>query len=145
LSDYFEVMTRAVFQSRMPWRVIEAKWDGFRAAFGGFDPRKVARFTKRDVERLMKDPGIVRNRRKIEATVQNAQTMLALDEGHGGFKRFLRSHEDFEETSAALVKRFQFLGDLGAYYFLWVVSERVPSYEEWCRSRGVTPRAMGDG
>lgn len=143
LDDYFEVLTRAVFQSRMPWRVIEAKWERFRKAFRGFQPTRVARLTTRDVERLMADPGIVRNRRKIEATIENAHTMLALDKEYGGFKRFLRSHEDFEATSAALVKHFKFLGDLGAYYFLWVVSEPVPPYEQWCRSRGIKPRAMG--
>jgi 3-methyladenine DNA glycosylase Tag len=133
-------MTRAVFQSRMPRRVIEAKWDGFRDAFKGFDPKKVARFTPKDIDRLAEDARIVRNRKKIEATVANARTLLELDEAHGGFKRFLRSHGGFEETVKELRKHFKFLGDLGAYYFLWVVSEPVPSYEKWSRSRGMTPK-----
>jgi 3-methyladenine DNA glycosylase Tag len=86
LADYFEVMTKAVFQSGISWRVVEAKWDGFRKALKGFDPGKVANFTPRDVDRLAEDTGIIRNRRKIEATVENAETMVALDREHGGLR-----------------------------------------------------------
>ena len=60
----------------MSWQVVEAKWDGFREAFAGFDPEAVAAFTGDDVERLAEDTRIIRNRRKIEATVHNAETML---------------------------------------------------------------------
>ena len=64
LADYLEVMTKAVFQSGMSWAVIDAKWDGFREAFEGFDPEKVASFTPEDVDRLTRDTRIVRNRKK---------------------------------------------------------------------------------
>lgn len=140
LADYFEVLTRAVFQTRMPWRVVEAKWDAFDVAFQHFDPTKVARFTPKDVDRLATNARIIRNRRKIEATIDNARTILELAKTHRGFKRFLRSLGGFEGTVAALVKHFKFIGDLGAYYFLWVVSEPVPPYREWARSRGITPK-----
>jgi 3-methyladenine DNA glycosylase Tag len=135
LGDYLEVMTKAVFQSGMSWQVIEAKWDGFREAFEGFDARKVARFTPDDVDRLVQDTRIVRNRRKIEATVDNAVEMLALDREHKGFREYLRSHHSFDETVADLKRRFRFLGDTGSYYFLHVVGEKVPSHEEWMASR----------
>jgi DNA-3-methyladenine glycosylase I len=102
LADYFEVMTKAVFQSGISWQVVEGKWEGFRKALAGFDPARVARFKRSDVERLMDDPGIIRNRRKLEATVDNAAQMVALDEEFGGFKRYLRSHGGFEETAADL-------------------------------------------
>src|SRR5438093_6766258 len=92
LADYLEVMTKAVFQSGMSWRVIEAKWDGFWVAFEGFDAKKVANFTPDDVNRLTQDTRIVRNRRKIEATVDNAVEMVALDREHKGFRNYLRSH-----------------------------------------------------
>jgi DNA-3-methyladenine glycosylase I len=136
LADYLEVMSKAVFQSGMSWAVVEAKWDGFREAFEGFDPRKVRDFTPADVERLAGDARIIRNRRKIEATIDNAETMVALEERHGGFDRYLRSHDGFEETAADLRREFKFLGDLGAYYFLYVVGEEVPPHEEWMASRG---------
>jgi 3-methyladenine DNA glycosylase Tag len=134
LADYLGVITRAVFQSGMSWRVVEAKWDGFLEAFAGFDPEIVAAFTDDDVERLAADPGIIRNRRKIEATVTNAQAMLALDAGPGGFTGWLRGQDDFEATVAALRGEFRFLGDMGAYYFLYVVGEEVPAHDEWMRT-----------
>jgi DNA-3-methyladenine glycosylase I len=79
LGDYLEVMTKAVFQSGISWKVIESKWDGFREAFSGFDPDRIADLTAPEVDRLAEDTRIVRNRRKIEATIHNAETMLELD------------------------------------------------------------------
>ena len=118
LADYLEVLTKAVFQSGMSWRVVEAKWEGTREAFRGFEPHKVANLTPKQIDALAEDTRLIRNRRKIEATVENAETMLALEDEFGGFKKYLRSHEDFETLSADLVKRFKFLGDTGSYYFL---------------------------
>lgn len=136
LADYLEVMTKAVFQSGMSWSVIEAKWDGFQKAFKGFDPKEIARFAPDDVDRLAQDPGIIRNRKKIEATIDNAVEMQALAEEHGGdFRKYLRSHGSFEETVADLRRHFRFLGDFGAYYFLYVVGEQVPPHDEWRASR----------
>ena len=140
LADYLDVITRAVFQSGMSWRVVEAKWDGFREAFSGFDPVAVAAFTDEDVERLAADTRIIRNRRKIEATVTNAQAMLALEGAPGGFVGWLRSQEDFDATVAALRGEFRFLGDMGAYYFLYVVGEDVPTHEEWMEKHPQTRR-----
>jgi len=138
LADYFEVMTKAVFQSGMSWQVVEAKWDGFREAFAAFDPATVAAFSGDDVDRLSEDTRIIRNRRKIEATITNAETMLALDGEPGGFTGWLRSHADFDATVAALRGEFRFLGDTGTYYFLYVVGERVPPHEEWMKAHGST-------
>src|SRR3989304_3749440 len=89
LADYLEVMSKAVFQSGISWKVVEA--------------------------------------------------MLELERQPGPFRSSLRSHGGFEGTVADLRKRFKFLGDMGAYYFLWVVDEEVPPYEDWCASRGRTP------
>jgi DNA-3-methyladenine glycosylase I len=135
LGDYLEVMTKAVFQSGMSWKVVNAKWDGFREAFEGFDPEKIAAFTPDDTERLANDTRIIRNRRKIEATIDNAVEILALDREHGGFRNYLRGHDGFEETVADLRRHFRFLGDFGAYYFLYVVGEKVPPHEEFMASR----------
>jgi 3-methyladenine DNA glycosylase Tag len=136
LADYLEVMSKAVFQSGISWRVIEAKWEGFREAFEGFDPETVAGFDPPDVDRLTQDTRIVRNRRKIEATVHNARTMIDLDREHRGFRNYLRSHGDFDQTVEDLRRRFKFLGDTGAYYFLYVVGEEVPAHEEWMTAHG---------
>ncbi len=149
LADYLEVMSKAVFQTGISWKVVQNKWPGIRAAFRGFDPAAIAALTK--------DPGVIRNRRKIEATIDNARRMLELERQHGspatglpagrqrsgqGFRSYLRSHGGFEGTVADLRKRFKFLGDTGCYYFLWVVNEEVPAYEDWCASRGRTPKTI---
>jgi DNA-3-methyladenine glycosylase I len=134
LSDYFDVLTKAVFQSGLSWQVVEAKWPGFRDAFAGFDPEKVAAFGGDDVERLAADTRIVRNRKKIEATVTNAQRMVELDAEDGGFAGWLHSRGGFDETVAALRSEFRFMGDMGCYFFLYVVGEPVPSHEEWMKT-----------
>ena len=98
LADYLEIMTKAVFQSGMSWQVVEAKWAGFREAFEGFDPERIAAFDGDDVDRLAADTRIIRNRRKIEATVHNAEVLLALDargrrlRGLAPRARLLRGH-----------------------------------------------------
>jgi len=136
LADYLDVLTRAVFQSGISWRVVEAKWEGTREALRGFDPVKVANLTPKQVDALTKDTRLIRNRRKIEATVENAETMLALDREHGGFRKYLRSFPEYDALQADLVKRFKFLGNMGAFYFLYVVREKVPGYEEWTARYG---------
>ena len=97
--------------------------------------------TPRAVDKLLEDDRVIRSRSKIEATVANAETMLELDEEYGSFRRYLRGHDDFEALVKDLRKRFKFLGDHGAYRFLWIVGERVPSWDEWSASRGLKPPA----
>ena len=83
----FERLSLEAFQSGLSWVTILRKREGFRAAFEGFDPDKVARFSDRRIERLMVDPGIVRNRAKIVATIANAAATIRLrqDGGLAGF------------------------------------------------------------
>jgi len=136
LADYLDVLSKSVFQSGISWRVVEAKWQGTRAAFKGFDPVKVANLTPKQIDALAQDTRIIRNRRKIEATVENAETMLALDREHGGFRKYLRSFPDYDALQTDLVKRFKFLGNMGAFHFLYVVREAVPDYHEWAARYG---------
>ena len=74
----FERIVLEGFQSGLSWAVVLRKRPGFRAAFDDFDPEVVARYTEADIERLLADPGIVRNRRKIEAAITNARATAAL-------------------------------------------------------------------
>jgi DNA-3-methyladenine glycosylase I len=78
-TELFERMSLEAFQSGLSWLIILRKRENFRRAFKQFDVTKVARFTERDVERLMADTGIVRNRAKIEATIANARAVAELD------------------------------------------------------------------
>ncbi|AWK73662.1 3-methyladenine DNA glycosylase [Rhodococcus oxybenzonivorans] len=79
-NELYERLCLEAFQSGLSWITILRKRDAFRAAFSGFDPEVVARFTERDVERLLADASIVRNRAKIEASVSNARAILALQD-----------------------------------------------------------------
>jgi len=77
------------FQAGLSWSVILNKREGFRRAFAGFDPDRIARLNARSVERLLRDPGIVRNRQKIEATIRNAKAFQRLQREGVGFASFL--------------------------------------------------------
>ncbi|WP_020662474.1 DNA-3-methyladenine glycosylase I [Amycolatopsis benzoatilytica] len=78
-AELYERLCLESFQSGLSWITILRKRENFRKAFRGFVPAKVARFGEKDVERLMQDAGIVRNRMKIEAAVKNARAMESLD------------------------------------------------------------------
>lgn len=131
LSDYLDVMSKAIFQTGISWRVVEAKWPGIREAFHGFDPQVISKLSMAEIDMLVEDKRIIRNRRKVEAIVGNAYHILELDRKYGSFQKYLRSFNSFEELTKDIRKQFKFLGEMGAYYFLWVVSEPVPSYEDW--------------
>jgi DNA-3-methyladenine glycosylase I len=121
------------FQSGLSWLTILRKRDGFRAAFEGFDPERVAAFGERDVERLLGDASIVRHRGKIEAAIENARATLRLREAtplHELFWSFApdaherpRTHADWHAStpeSAALAKElrrrgFRFVGPTTVY------------------------------
>ncbi|MET0311539.1 MAG: DNA-3-methyladenine glycosylase I [Burkholderiaceae bacterium] len=81
----WEKLVLESFQSGLSWAIILRKREAFRKAFRKFDPKKVARFTEEDVERLMQDEGIVRMRAKIEATIVNARAFLAMEKAGEDF------------------------------------------------------------
>lgn len=76
LGDYLGILTKAVFQSGISWRVGESKWPGIREAFHDFDIETVAAFGPDDIETLVGDKRVIRNRRKIEAIVGNARKLI---------------------------------------------------------------------
>ena len=85
----FEFLILEGAQAGLSWETILKKRENYRAAFAGFDPAQVARFTARRIGRLLADPGIVRNRLKVAAAVQNAKAFLALQEEFGSFDRYI--------------------------------------------------------
>lgn len=131
LNEYLEVMSKAVFQSGMSWKVVDAKWEGIREAFLGFDVNNVAEFDDQELEQLAKDPRVIRNARKLAAIVSNARRMIELEDEYGTFRDYLRSHGDFDGTLAALRSDFKYMGPTGVYYFLYMVGEEVPTHEEF--------------
>jgi DNA-3-methyladenine glycosylase I len=97
----FEKLSLEAFQSGLSWRTILAKRENFRAAFHDFDIDRVARFTARDIDRLLKNDGIVRHRGKIEAAVNNAQRAQELVRREGSLAAYIWRHEP---DAAALAK-----------------------------------------
>ena len=97
-SAYLERLTLEAFQSGLSWSTILHKREAFREAFAGFDAEAVAAYGERDVERLMADARIVRNRRKIEAAVTNARATVALRET-GGLEALLLSFRPEREPA----------------------------------------------
>jgi DNA-3-methyladenine glycosylase I len=89
----YEKLCLEGFQSGLSWLTILRKRDGFRAAFAGFDPEKVARFGARDITRLVQDSSIVRHRGKIEAAIANARAVLAVHEDGRRLASLVWSHE----------------------------------------------------
>jgi len=135
----FEMLILEGAQAGLSWSTILRKRENYRKAFAGFDPVKVARFDARKRAALMRDPGIVRNRLKIEATVANARQVLAVQEEHGSLAAYLWQFVDGRpvvnawtamgqvpaETAAsramskALIKRgFRFVGPTICYAFM---------------------------
>ena len=100
--DYrlFEKLCLEGFQSGLSWRTILAKRDNFRTAFKDFDFNKVARFTERDVIRLLKDEGIVRHRGKIEAVINNAKRAQEMVKQEGSLAAFFWSYEPGKDQLA---------------------------------------------
>jgi DNA-3-methyladenine glycosylase I len=89
----FEKLSLEGFQSGLSWRTILAKRENFRAAFSDFDFDRVARFTQRDIDRLLKDEGIVRHRGKIEAVINNARQARELVRKEGSLAAFIWRYE----------------------------------------------------
>ncbi len=135
----FEMLILEGAQAGLSWSTILRKRENYRKAFAGFDPFKVARFNARKRAALMRDPGIVRNRLKIEATVANARQVLAVQDEHGSLAAYLWQFVDGRpvvnawtalgqvpaETAAsramskALIKRgFRFVGPTICYAFM---------------------------
>ena len=153
----FEKLCLEGFQSGLSWRTILAKRDNFRAAFQGFDFERVARYTKRDVERLLGDAGIVRHRGKIEATINNAQRARELVEAEGSLAAYVwRFEPDPSElaapqsastspTSIALSKDlkkrgWKFVGSTTVYAFMQAMG-LINDHVEDCVTRATVTRA----
>lgn len=89
----FEKLCLESFQSGLSWRTILTKRENFRKAFHQFDYNKIAQFTEKDIKRLLDDKGIIRNRRKIEAVINNAQRVLELIDKEGSLSAFIWKYE----------------------------------------------------
>jgi DNA-3-methyladenine glycosylase I len=85
---HFEFLVLEAAQAGLSWSIVLKKREGYRRAFSEFDPEKVARYTQKRIQKLTLDPGIIRNRMKIEAAIHNAQAFLAIQEEFGSFDAY---------------------------------------------------------
>jgi DNA-3-methyladenine glycosylase I len=108
----FERLALEINQAGLSWLTILRKREAFKAAFDGFDPKRVARYGEKERRRLLADAGIVRNRLKVDAVIHNAGVILALAREHGSFAAWLAHHHPLEKAEwVKLFKRtFRFTG-----------------------------------
>jgi DNA-3-methyladenine glycosylase I len=107
----FEFLVLEGAQAGLSWRTILHRREGYRQAFSGFRPEVVARYGEREVARLLADPGIVRNRRKVEAAIGNARALLSIREEGGSFAGFLWGFVG----GRPVVNRWRTMGELPAF------------------------------
>ncbi|WP_455196265.1 DNA-3-methyladenine glycosylase I [Kaarinaea lacus] len=153
----FEKLSLEGFQSGLSWRTILAKRENFRAAFDDFDFDRIARFTQRDVNRLLKDEGIVRHRGKIEAVINNARRAQELVKQEGSLAAFIWCYEPDKKklakpqtvsTSAESValskdlkkKGWKFVGPTTVYAFMQAMG-LINDHVEGCVIRAKVERA----
>ncbi|MGX7349037.1 DNA-3-methyladenine glycosylase I [Dolosicoccus paucivorans] len=148
--ELFQWLTLEVFHSGLSWQLVLSKLDDFQQAFDGLDPEKISQYTACDVERLMNNPKIIRHRRKIEATIQNAQSFLAIKEEWGSFSRYIwhftqnkpviRKDGEAMQTRSALSdqvtqdmkqKGFKFIGSTTIHSYLQGIGV-INDHDETC-------------
>lgn len=141
-SDWLQEMARAVFQAGFSWTVIENKWPGFRAAFDDFDVDRVAFYHDEDMDRLLADPGIVRNGRKIQSVIDNARMLRDLQAETGDVSGHLARWPVTEQADlvALLGKRGAHLGGNTAMRVL-----RVMGWDSYVLSGDVVKRLIIEG
>lgn len=126
--QYFENMTRCIFQGGLNWQLIANKWPNFQKAFHGFNTSRVASYTAEDITRLANDATIIRNRQKIIATIHNAGEFERIAQEHGDFQQWLDSMDkenNYDTVVRSLRSRFKRIGPSTAHIFLWSVGEPI--------------------
>jgi DNA-3-methyladenine glycosylase I len=137
IHDDNELFCRLVLeinQAGLSWETILKKEKTFRKAYHNFNIKKVAAYTEADRERLLADPGIIRNRLKVNAAIENAKTILALQKEYGSFEQWLQYHHP--KTKAEWVKlfkkTFRFTGGEIVNEFLMSIGYLPGAHEEGC-------------
>jgi len=122
---FLEHLSRSVFEAGISRRVVEAKWDGIREAFHGFDPAQVAEMPPAEIAAVENDSRVIRNKAKIRATVENAREVLAILDEFGSIRGYLASFPDAAAAGADMRRRFKFLGDTGTWRLLTSASHDI--------------------
>lgn len=135
-AGYLEMMTAVIFMGGLSRQVVMGKWEGFLAAFEGFDIDTVADFGDVDVERLSQDTRIVRYKAKIRAVVDNARQIQQIAREHGSFGAWLSESlaaEGVDGTAKELAKRFKYMSEDSSRRYLYAVGEDIGEVSEKIR------------
>ncbi|PZR27279.1 MAG: DNA-3-methyladenine glycosylase [Azospira oryzae] len=132
--ELFGRLLLEINQAGLSWETILRKQDSFRAAYSNFKIRKVAAYTEADRKRLMNDSGIIRNRLKINAAIENAKTILTIQKKFGSFERWIESHHPLakDEWVKLFKKTFKFTGGEIVNEFLMSVGVLPNAHDESC-------------
>ena len=130
----FERLVLEINQAGLSWLTILKKQENFRAAFRGFDIHRVARFSAKQRERLLRDEGIIRNRLKIDAAIENARRIIQLRKSHDSFAAWLESHHprSGEEWVRLFKKTFVFTGGEITGSFLLSIGYLPGAHDQSC-------------
>lgn len=130
----FERLALEINQAGLSWLTVLQKRAAFRAAFAGFDVERVAAFDQSDIERLLGDAGIVRNRQKIEAVIANARRIQELRRSHGSFHGWLEAHHPrpIEDWTRLFRQNFRFTGGLIVGEFLMSLGYLPGAHQPEC-------------
>jgi DNA-3-methyladenine glycosylase I len=133
-NELFGRLILEINQAGLSWETILKKEISFRKAYSNFDINKVANYTEKDRERLLADAGIIRNRLKVNAAIENAKTILTLQEEFGSFEKWLQHHhpKTKEEWVKLFKKTFRFTGGEIVNEFLMSIGYLRGSHDENC-------------
>jgi len=115
-NDFFKHLTRAIFTG-IRNNVIQERWPAITKAFSNFDIHKVAKYTEKDVKRLMKNKKIIRHEGRIRATISNAKKIKEIIREYGSFVNYINSFDKPDELIEKLQEEFDFIGEVNVYEF----------------------------
>jgi DNA-3-methyladenine glycosylase I len=125
---YFENLIRCIFQAGLNWRVISNKWPFFIKAFDNFDLDIIAGYDEKKVNELLENKKIIRNKRKILATIENAKEFKRIIKDSGSFQNWLEEQDttnNYSSVKKQLSKKLKHVGDTTAHIFLYTVGEDI--------------------
>ncbi len=133
-NELFGRLIMEINQAGLSWETILKKEEGFRNAYDNFDIEKVAAYTEEDRERLLNDPGIIRNKLKVNAAIENAKTIIKLKEEFGSFEKWLEHHHPrpLQDWMKLFKKTFKFTGGEIVNEFLMSTGYLKGCHDESC-------------
>ncbi|MCY3411924.1 MAG: DNA-3-methyladenine glycosylase I [Candidatus Heimdallarchaeota archaeon] len=130
-NEYFEILSKAVFQAGFSFKVVHNKWSGIKKTFSDFNPQIIASWGPPEIADALDAPEMIRNSNKINAIVSNANTFNQLASEYGSFGKYVDFllEKPYEERKKALSAQFKWLGKTGSYFFFYSIND--PDMPAW--------------